>query len=434
MSNLRSALRPYSSLARGFLWTSAGSIAAQVLGLLSGIIAARWLGKSQFGELSLIRSTVLMLAVFAGSGLSVTVSKYVSELRDSDPERCGRVIVFVSKVAIGLGILVVGVSVLYAPELVQHTIGSTHLAVAFQLGLFLVLLYIFSAIQHGVLVGLESFRPLAFLIAVEACITLAGTAIGARHGLLVECLVGIVIAAVLNVILRSWVARSRIRQRGIVIRWGEKFSDPSLLWKFALPSILVGVMIWPFEWVSRLFIARTPNGMDELGIFAAAYSWGVMVLFLPSQIASPSLPILSNLYSKGDRRGFLRTASMTLLLALISGIAVALILAASSDLIIEFYGESFANARGVLFVLLIAYATASISVLGSIFAACGRVWWQVIHYGAWGLTLAAGAYIWQSSGANGLANSYVVAYLVLIACQATFAYRLLGQTRDPTIQ
>jgi O-antigen/teichoic acid export membrane protein len=421
-------MRPFVRVIRGFLWTSAGNITAQGIGLLAGIIAARWLGKSQFGELNLIRSTVLMLAVFAGSGLGITVSKYVSEFRDREPQRCGQVIAFVNRVAIGLGVLVVGVSMAYGTELVQYALGTRELAVAFQIGAFLVLLHLFSAIQYGVLIGLESFRALSTLLIVEACITFLGTAIGARDGILVECLLGILVAAVVNATLRGWAARSLVRHHGIAIPWRGKFTDTGLLWRFALPSVLIGAMIWPFEWLSRLFVARTGNGMDELGIFSAAHSWGVLVLFLANQITTPAVPALSNLYGAGDRNAFLRTARIVLAMASISAIAVALVLAAGSELIIEFYGESFANARGVLFVLLLGYAVASFSVLGSIFSACGRMWWQVLHYAVWGLTLAAGAFLWRSSGANGLAWSYVCAYIALVTCQATFAYRLLRRT------
>lgn len=432
-STLRTVLHPFSRLAHGFLWTSLGNISAQVLGLLGGILAARWLGKSQFGELSLIKSTVLMLGVFAGSGFSVTVAKYVSEHRDREPERCGEVIAFVSKIAIGLGLIVVGASAVFASEIVLYAVGTKNLALAFQLAAFLALLNILSGIQQGVLVGLESFRALSILVAVEASITLAGTAIGASHGVLIECLTGIAAAAVLNVALRGWVTRTRIRDNGISVRWREKCTDRSLLWKFALPSVLLGLLVWPFEWLSRVFIARTPIGMEELGKFAAAYSWGALVLFLPTQIASPSLPILSNLYGKRDRKGFLRTARMILVLALILGMTVALTLAVFSTFIVHLYGDAFGDARGALLILLAAYSLSTVTVLGSIFAACGRMWWQVLHYGAWGLTLAAGAFMWRAYGAEGLAGSYVAAYLALVICQATFAFRLLSETRTATV-
>jgi O-antigen/teichoic acid export membrane protein len=417
----------FSRLAHGFLWTSAGNIAAQLLALLGGIVAARWLGKGQFGELSLIKSTVLMLGVFAGSGFGVTVAKYVSEHRSLDPQRCGGVIILVGKVAMGLGLVLAIVCIAFAPQLVLYAIGTDDLAMAFRIAAFLALLHILSAIQQGILVGLEAFRPLSFLIMIEATVTLAGTAIGASRGNLIECLVGISVAALLNVTLRGWVTRSHILASGIVVDWRDTSVDRSVLWKFALPSILLGLMVWPFEWLGRVFVARTPLGMEELGKFAVAYSWAALVLFLPTQLANPSLPVLSNLHGMRNGAGFVRIARIVLALALASGLLVAAVIAGSSNLILRFYGEAFVDARGTLLILLLAYAISSATVMGSIFAACGRMWWQLFHYGLWGLTLAVGAYLWRAYGAEGLGASYVAAYLVLVLCQIVFAYRLVGQ-------
>ena len=425
--NWRPSRQLFSRLAQGFFWTSVGNIAAQVLALLGGIVAARWLGKTQFGELSLIKSTVLMLGVFAGSGFGVTLAKYVSEHRYQSPQRCGEVIALVGRFAIGLGLILTAACAVFAPELVLYAIGNEDMAMAFRLAAFLALLHILSAIQQGILVGLEAFRPLSFLIVLEAAVTLVGTAVGASRGTLIECLIGISVAGLLNVALRAWVTKFHILQSGIVVNWRGRCDDTSVLWKFALPSILLGLMIWPFEWLSRVFIARSPLGMDELGKFAVAYSWGALVVFLPTQLAQRSLPVLSNFYGMRDRAGFLRTARIVLALALASGLLVAAAMAGSTTLILRLYGEAFVDARGALLILLAAYAISSATVMGSIFTACGRMWWQVFHYGVWGLVLIVGAYLWRAHGAEGLAASYVAAYLVLVICQIAFAYRLIAR-------
>src|SRR5580658_7469795 len=86
-------------LARGVFWSLVGAVLARGLGVASSIIVARALGIAAFGEFTMIQSTVGLFGTFAGLGLGVTVTKYVAELRESDPVRCGRVIGLILLVA-----------------------------------------------------------------------------------------------------------------------------------------------------------------------------------------------------------------------------------------------------------------------------------------------------------------------------------------------
>jgi hypothetical protein len=95
-------LRPYwdrveasdigTRLSRGIFWSMAGSVISRGLMLCATVLVARMLGKTVYGELGMIQSTVGMFGVFAGFGLGLTATKHVAEFRQSDPERAGRII------------------------------------------------------------------------------------------------------------------------------------------------------------------------------------------------------------------------------------------------------------------------------------------------------------------------------------------------------
>ena len=101
-------------LARGTFWMVTGTVISRMLGLVSSIILARILGKVPFGELGTIQSTVGLFAAFAGLGIGITATKYVAEFRESETDRCGRVIGFslggalVGGILAGLGLVVFG--------------------------------------------------------------------------------------------------------------------------------------------------------------------------------------------------------------------------------------------------------------------------------------------------------------------------------------
>lgn len=113
-------------LARGTFWSMAGAVISRGLILCATIVVVRILGKTVFGELGMIRSTVGMFGVFAGFGLGLTATKHVAEFRQSDPERAGRIIGLSGFSALGTGGVMALALFFFAPWLAEHTINAPH--------------------------------------------------------------------------------------------------------------------------------------------------------------------------------------------------------------------------------------------------------------------------------------------------------------------
>src|SRR5437667_6116328 len=79
-------------LTTGTSWSFVGAICAQGSNVAAAIVVARSLGRVGLGEFSMITSTVLMLGILTELGLGTTATKYVAELRTSNPHRAGRVL------------------------------------------------------------------------------------------------------------------------------------------------------------------------------------------------------------------------------------------------------------------------------------------------------------------------------------------------------
>src|SRR5688500_10249953 len=84
-------------------WTLLGTVSTYATTALGGILAARILGPAGFGELGVIRSTVVTVGVLAGIGFGLSATKYVAELRQLDPRRAGRILGLLMSVALVLG-------------------------------------------------------------------------------------------------------------------------------------------------------------------------------------------------------------------------------------------------------------------------------------------------------------------------------------------
>jgi O-antigen/teichoic acid export membrane protein len=104
-------------IASGAFWSLFGSIISQGLILIASILIARILGKSTYGEFSIIRSTLSMFAVFGGLGIGMTATKYVAEFKFKDNQKAGRIIGLSTLIAIVSGFLIAILIIFLSPFL-----------------------------------------------------------------------------------------------------------------------------------------------------------------------------------------------------------------------------------------------------------------------------------------------------------------------------
>ena len=410
-------------LARGSLWSTFGTVSLQSTAMLAAIFTARVLGKTGFGELGLVRSTVMTFGVLAGTGLGLATTKFVAEFRNVDPARAGRLIGLLLNVAFVLsGAATVACATLSSP-IAGRMMNAASLTGPLRIGALLLFLGTVSGVQLGVLSGLEDFRAVALLSCGDAILTLSSTVLGAWMFGLLGAVAGSVLAAALAFPLKQIIVRRRCAAVRIVIAHRNISEEFPSLWSFVFPAILLGVSAQPFEWMARVVLARRPNGFAELGVFTAAYGWGQIVLLVPSQIAAPSMPILANMYGRHDRNGFVRLLKFVAAITAGFGFLVALPLIAVSKWIMRAYGVTFANGWRVLAIVAIAYSVAALSSLfRATLVATGQMWWQNAHAAIWGTTLAGSFFLLSTHGAVGLAFSYLIAFSVVVLTQGTSAW------------
>ena len=155
-----------SRLIRASFWSLAGSAISRALALAAAVFAARLLGKSAYGELGILQSTVAMFGTLAGFGMGTTATKCVAELRANDPGRAGRVIGLAAIVSWVMSSLLALLLVVAAPWLSNHTLLAPHLTSYLQVGAVLLLLNGVNGAQNGALAGFESFKTIARVSAI----------------------------------------------------------------------------------------------------------------------------------------------------------------------------------------------------------------------------------------------------------------------------
>ena len=396
-------------LARGMFWSVAGAVSSRSIGLLASVIVARILGKSVFGELGIVQSTANMYMTFAQFGLSMTVTKYVAELRKGDPERAGRIIAMSIVLAVASG-CVVGLVMVATSAWAARLLAAPQLQFAIVISAGALLLITTNEAQNGVLNGLEAFKRRSTIQIVAAIASFPITVIGAFFFGLIGAVYGLIASQAVVLVLSQQAIQKETSAAGLSIRWRELRKEARVLMRFSLPMLLVGAVYMPSTWIANMILVNTPGGYAEMGVFSAADRWRTAILFLPSLLGGVTLPMLSSLQNKADSCKYQSVLWANIKFSVLASLAVATPVALFAPWIMSSYGPGFKEGARVLILLCTtAVAFAAFWIVNQSLLSRGQVMTIFYINLGWAITLLTAEWLLRINGANGLALAYLLA-------------------------
>jgi len=380
------ALEVQSALANRFrtgaIWSVVGAAASQGGNLVLSILVARLIGKELFGAYGMILSTTTLFGTIAGLGLGLTATKFVAELRQSAPERAGRIIGLSTLLTWSSTIVASGLLFFLAHSLSTSVMGSARYASALRLGSILLLFTTINGAQSGALGGFEAFR------ATAAANTARLAFLPLVAGLLMwkpnlnAAVAGTAVISAIPCCLNYFSIRRHCTKALIQVGYRSALREWPILIRFSIPVVLAGLLVGPVTWLTQASLLKR-SGYSELAVFTAANQWRTIITFLPAIIGQLSVPLLSNLrlVSPTSYRRVIRwTVSWTILCAA----AIALPVCLLSGQVMRLYGRGFSSASMVCVLLSVAGVLAAVNgALGAVLTSEGRLWASLFFNAAW---------------------------------------------------
>src|SRR5215469_2104388 len=409
-----SKLAPAGSLRGRFVvgafWSVAGAMISRGFLLGASVVCAWFLGKEGFGALGMIQSTTGMFGILAGLGLGITATKYVSELRRLDPQRTGRILALSSAAAFVSGSVITVAVILLAPYLAQHVLAAPQLAGPLTIGAGLVFFGALNGAQTGALAGFEAFQTIARVNIYAGLASFPLIVLGVWRWGLPGAVWGSVAGLAINWALNRGALRKECAKAGVSYQFAHCSRELSVLHRFSLPAFLGSILVVSAIWVCNAILARQPQGYAELGLYAAADKWRVLIVFVPSYAFAMVLPVLSNLRGEGDGAAFQKVFKANLQLNGSLALVGAVLIAVFAGPIMQVYGIAFRGGRVVLLVCS-AIAEVSNAMLGQPLVAAHKMWWRFGFDVLFVVLLVAFAWVLvPKRGALGLAAAYGFAY------------------------
>lgn len=397
--------------------------------LVSTILIARILGKTVYGELGIVQSTIIMFGVFAEFSVGLTATKYVAEFRRNDPDRAGRIIGLSNMLATVTGSFMALILYIFAPWLAEHSINAPHLDGVLRISAVMLFFSALNGAQTGALAGFEAFKTIARVNIFIGLTTFPILVAGAYMGGLAGTVWALALHMGINWFLNHLALRKEAKRNNILFSFKDCWKERSILWSFSIPSVLSGITYGPVNWICNAMLVNRPGGYEEMGIYNAANQWYAVMLFLPGMLSYLLLPIISERLGQKETKQSekLLFFSIKMNAALVSPLIV--IGCIASPYIMSLYGDGF---RGEWPTLIVAFITGGLLAvhypIGYTLTATGRMWTNFAMNLGWGLVFIITTLLLIDFGSLGLAGARAVSYVFHVAWTFGFVYWVIRKT------
>lgn len=402
-----------SRLASATWWSIMSEAASRGLLFIAMVLVARHLGREEYGQFGLVRSTLNVFAAFGGMGLGLAANRFVSEYRLSDRPRAAAVIGSTYKLGAASG-TAVGLSLLLvAPIVAREALRAPTLTDELRLAAVLIFLSGINAAQVGILQGLNAYKRVARVSLVQGLAAMLLIVGGAVMFRVIGAVGGLVGYTATGVVMMRRIIRKEAKSQSLTVDAPAK-KAPAELIQFALPVMLAGVAIAPLKWGAEALLVRRV-GFSDLGIFHAGMTVTTMVTAIVSTLNAPLLTL------GASRAGEQQSSSARYATLYGSWFAVILLvspLIAYPRLMAIPFGKAFASSTFyATAILLLCYVALMMYYQGIIrvIAVGGSMWFPLATNVVEGLSLVAGFLLLARFGAVGLAGAYVASYVARIA-------------------
>ena len=415
-------------LFEGMSWTLIGNVVGKFLQLLAFIFVARLVGKQEYGQISIIRSTLNMFLVFSSVGMGVTATRYIAMYRTSNPHRAYEIYRFTKKTVIWLGMIISVVIFLLSSYIAENQLNDLHLSNALKIGAVILFLMTITSVQMGALNGFERFKEVGINSALNGIIQLISVVLGAYLWGINGVIAGLGITSFILVLqlwfsLKKDISKIRTAEKN---KDDEKLDSSSIFLKFSLPAVLQGLVVIPVLWWVKTFLIDNA-GYGEMATFDVAEQWYYVVLFVPNSLGTILLPLLTNTNYNGSKEQYNKLLKVNMLINVGVTFIIAVSVALFSPLIYKFYGKEFTDYQPLIILMITVVICAVNNVLGQVITSKGKMWIGFGVNALWAIWLITFSVIFvgkYNMGALGLAYALLVSYTLHSILQGFVALRM----------
>jgi len=353
-------------------WSVLGNAIGYGFLFIAGVIVARILGKSLYGEYGMLKSIFTSIGMFSTFGLSYTGTKYVAELKSISLSKTGNFIKKSAIITFSLSLLCSLLLFTYSKEIAIKWLESTTISFYLKTFSLLIILYAFTYLLLALVAGLGEFKELSKINSLTGFISFVLTILFTIKWSLKGAMAALLLSQLINCLLSLKVI---IKKIGLKIIF-QKSNNSELIplkevLSFSLPIALQETIYTFSTWFINLFILWY-GSYGDLGLYSAAIQWNSIILFVPGILRNV---ILTHLTESNNSSSFNRIFKNVSLLSFIVTFIPSVLIYAFSGIIEKSYGPTFQGLDYLITIACISAIFMSIrNVYAQVFMAKGLNW------------------------------------------------------------
>lgn len=332
-----------SALLKDSSWSLIGNIVGKGFSLIAGIVVARCLGKEVYGEYGIIKSTLLMIALFSSFGLGISATKFIAEAKENCPSKLRSIELSCNLIALIVSGIIAFFVFLFADK-ISVLIEAPHLTNILRWSSFAIVLNAINTTQIGILGGFKAYK----ITAKNNIIAGIATFLATIPLTIIYGFVGAIIALLFSLTINCLINGISIRK---LLPWGKDNIDRlqfNSIISFSFPIALQESLYSITSWLASFVIIKYSN-YGELGICSAATQWAAVLAFVPGALRNVALSHFSSANSDAEKSNLI--LKKLVIINLFSTMLPCIVVWIFSGIICSFYGNQFIGLQRVLNVM-----------------------------------------------------------------------------------
>jgi O-antigen/teichoic acid export membrane protein len=409
---------PHKRLVDGVFWSLFGNLGSQFIGFLITIVLARYWGKVGFGEYGLIVSTVTFFGEFAGIGLGITATKYLSQHLTSDKPFVEKLIGTLLLIGSACAVIFSFLFYFFAHGISLNYLNSPGLVNEVRFSSIILLFGVINGIMTSILFGFEKFKEITIVTMIRSVVSVPLTILAVYWWGLPGAVFSLIVLSIVVFALQSRVLKKVIDESSLMISWKIDFGTIKRIYIFGISLFIANIFVGIALWVSNVIVAHQISGIGEVGIINVANQWRGVLTLLPSVIVQVLLPVLSANLNEGQKKDYDSILNLSLNIVILGIFPFSVLLMLFSSSVISLYGSTFAGGSVALIGIILSCMLAGLgSVFGPVLQSRERILTAFLLNFSWSLLVIGSVYFFgnrygASSYTYGSAFSYLVVSFV----------------------
>jgi len=392
----------------------------KVITAISSIFIARFLGPANLGMISIINYLFLLLLFFTGLGIPIATVKLISEYQHQERDKISEFIISTFIFNIVIIIIVALLYYLGASFIANRVYYESKLTLLIRISSLTLLFFSINQYGNSIIQAFAEFKKLSLLTIFNSIFGLLVLIPLTKFWGIKGTVISQTLASIATFVLVFIVVNSVKRKKGLLfsLKFDRFVTNAKIhlskLFSLAFPVFLSGLVMSPALMILTTFLTRM-RGFNEVGYFNVTYALTQIILFVPTAIGVPFIPLASKLAVE-DPKYLTKFMLKIIYGAGVVVLALSFLMSFFSRQILSIlYGSRFLAAQNLLILMSAATFLASFGyIVGYYLLAIGKMWLATLLNLIWFLAIIAPAYhLIKYLGADGLGITYLASYILL---------------------